>query len=396
MPTSSPLSTPSPQLAAWQQVVSLASAQLPGPHTPLTHSAPTVQALAAGHVAPQAPPQSTPRSSWLRRPSRQEALQRPSAPQLSLAQSLLELQAVPFGQPAHSPPQSVSSSVPSRTPLSQAAGVQRASDAGQPRPASQSTALRQRAPTSQRAAQVPPQSTSASAPLTAPSLQLGCAQQPSLHDPVAQSASPAQRPSAHAGPASTSPLPDPAQAPSSHAPSGEQAAPSHVGLWPAAPGAPPTGPGRSPATRSGSNSSDESVQAPLHQKKAATHAQPARRQPVDIQLDGMRGGAAGARGMMGASLARDGVVRSGGCSTTSDQCSPALPLRHGVDSCLCCKVSPVKHIGPIRGRDHARPTRIGRESRPASTARRPHTRSGLAEVSFSEVRASRPTRRRSS
>src|SRR5690606_21096944 len=70
---SSSLSVPSLQVAGWQQVRSVASAQLPGPHTPLSQPASPVQALPAGQTPPQTPPQSTPRSSWLRTPSLHEA-----------------------------------------------------------------------------------------------------------------------------------------------------------------------------------------------------------------------------------------------------------------------------------------------------------------------------------
>jgi hypothetical protein len=157
------------------------------------------------------------------------------------------------------------SSAPSKTPLSQASGEQRARDAGHAAPDTQSPALRQLCPTSQRAAQAPPQSTSDSSPFATPSLQLAAAQQPATQMNAGQSLFASQRPSTHAGPASArlqggaagQSLPTQSASSSSH-----DAAPAHAASGVEGAAAAPVSSGGAGATRFGSNSSVESVHAP--------------------------------------------------------------------------------------------------------------------------------------
>jgi hypothetical protein len=93
--------------------------------------------------------------------------------QMLVAQSLARLHGLPTPQPGQvPPPQSISTSAPSRRPSSHDGTLQRWL-AEQIKPLAQSVSAPQAAPALQRVEQSPPQSTSASLPFWIPSLQLG-------------------------------------------------------------------------------------------------------------------------------------------------------------------------------------------------------------------------------
>jgi hypothetical protein len=176
----------------------LAGVQVPfAPHRPFTQSPATVQPLPSPHFlfvgdAAQEPPQSVPVSVPFFTPSLQVgAAQAPLAhtPLAQLAPAPVPLPHIfPFAQGGHDPPQSTSVSVLFFTPSAQLAAAQIPS---MQTPFAQSPATAQACPSGHflfvgDAAHEPPQSIAVSVPFFTVSVQVGAAQAPLAHTPLAQ------------------------------------------------------------------------------------------------------------------------------------------------------------------------------------------------------------------
>jgi hypothetical protein len=125
------------------------------------------QSVATRHGAPSGqrsqlvslPPQSTPDSSPLVKPSVQLGSTHSLETQTPLEQSRSSLQGEPVGQPGHSPPpQSTRTSPPVRVPSWHDSSVHDPVDGGQKSPSWQSLSRVHVWPAAQRLAQLPPQS----------------------------------------------------------------------------------------------------------------------------------------------------------------------------------------------------------------------------------------------
>jgi hypothetical protein len=118
--------------------------------------------------------------------SRLPHAQRPVVPHVALAQSVPALQSVPRPQAGHEPPQSTSVSLPLRAPSVQVGGWQ---SPPVQMPLAQSPAAPHAWPLAQRTqfGAGPPQSTAVSAPLCTPSAQFGTRQNPPVQTPLGHS-----------------------------------------------------------------------------------------------------------------------------------------------------------------------------------------------------------------
>jgi hypothetical protein len=165
--------------------------QLPASQAPLAQSAPLRQEPPSAQRAHSglAPPQSTPDSSPLDKPSLQLAGLHKPLLHTRLSQSLGVTQGDPGGQPGHSPPpQSVRTSLPLCAPSWHELSMQVRVAGAQNAPAPQSVSVLQEAVTEHGSGQPAPQSTAGSPPFWTPSAQDDAAHTAFSQRPDVQSA----------------------------------------------------------------------------------------------------------------------------------------------------------------------------------------------------------------